>query len=74
MRQQLVYPFAHLRCSLVGEGDCKYRIRRHAPLLDEVRDAMGDDARLPRPGSRKNEHRTVNRLNSKPLLGIQFIE
>jgi hypothetical protein len=47
--------FHHARC-FIRERDGENRIGRHA-LFDQVRDAIGDHARLARPRARQDEHR-----------------
>ena len=47
---------------------------RDAALLDEISDAMGDDAGLARAGSGEDQHRAVDGFDGFTLLGIQFVE
>ncbi len=74
MLEQLVDAFAHLARSLIGERDRQNRIRRHALLLDQVRDAIGNHARLARPGSGQDEYRAVRRFYGSSLLRIQLFD
>ena len=70
VRQQLVDALLHLARGLVREGDGQDVLRRDA-LVDEVRDAVGDDARLAgaRPG--QDQNRAVKGLSGLALLRIQ---
>jgi hypothetical protein len=42
--------------------------------IEEVRDAVRQDAGLPAPGAGDDEDRAVRRLHGVALLRIQFIE
>ena len=60
----------------LGGGPIRERHREDSPrgnLLDthEVRDPMGQHARLARARSRENQHGTVRRRHRAPLLGVQ---
>ena len=46
LRQQADKTLAHLRGGAAGEGDGEAALRRHAALGDEMRDAVGQRARL----------------------------
>ena len=72
--QQPLNALAHLAGGLVGKGDRKNRIRRHAFFVDEPRDAAGDDARLARAGSGQDQQRTFRRLHGGALFGIQIVD
>ena len=45
-----------------------------AALIDEVGDAVGDDARFAGAGAGQDQHRPVDRFDGLTLLGIQFVE
>ena len=62
----------HLRGSLVGEGHREDGVRRHADAVDEMRNAIGNDARLAAAGAGQDQHRPVNGLDRFPLLRIQL--
>ncbi len=70
MLQQLVYPLGHLRRGFVGEGDSKDGVRRHIAHLDQVGDAVGDDARLARAGAGEDEQGAIYGFNGGSLLRI----
>src|SRR5262249_36782980 len=61
---------AHFAGSFVGEGYCQYVPRRNS-LLNHVGDSKGNDPCLAGAGSRQDEHRTFDSLNSVPLLRVQ---
>jgi len=50
-------PLLHLGRGLVGEGDGQDRERRHPLGRDQVRDPVGEDPGLARPGAGDHEHR-----------------
>ena len=62
---------AHLLGGLVGEGHGEHLVERRVPLLDEVGDAMRDDARLARAGAGENQQRAIDVLDGAALLGIE---
>ena len=64
----------HLRGSLVGKGHRQNRVRLYADAVDQVRDAIGDDAGLAAAGSRQDKHRPVDGLDGFALLRIQFAQ
>src|SRR5271157_6083708 len=51
---------SHLARSLVGKGHRKNRVGLHADRVDQVRNTIGDDARLAAPGPGQDEHRPVH--------------
>ncbi len=71
---ELVDALRHFGGGFVGEGDGEDGIRRDAALVDEVRDAVGDDARLAGAGAGKDKHRAVDGFDAFTLLRIQFVE
>ena len=48
---------ASRRAALLVKVTARISRGRRQPLPDQVRDAVGDDARLPRPGARQDEQR-----------------
>ena len=66
---QLLDALGHLGGGLVGEGDSEDGIRRDAALLDEIGDAVRDDAGLARAGSGQDQHRAVNGLERPHAAG-----
>ena len=65
--------FSHLVGGLIGEGDGQDGTAGHA-LLDQMGDAIGDDARLAGARAGQNEDRTVGGEDSFTLLRIQAIQ
>jgi hypothetical protein len=72
--ENLLDALGHFCCSLIGESDGENGIWGDAALVDEIRDAMRDDARLARARASENQHGTVYCFNACPLLGIQFFK
>ncbi len=62
---------AHLRGGLVREGHREDVPRLHAPDADQVRDAVGQDARLARSGTGQDQERAVARGDGTSLLGVE---
>ena len=60
-------PLAHLPRRLVRERDREDLVRLHAARADEVRDAIGEDARLPGAGAGDDEERPLGRENGLAL-------
>ena len=67
-------PLAHLGRSLVREGDGEDLVRLHAVRTDQVGDAVGEDARLSRPGAGDHEQRPVDVECGLALGGIELVE
>ncbi|SKX67312.1 Uncharacterised protein [Mycobacteroides abscessus subsp. abscessus] len=44
------------------------------PLIDQIRDAPRDGARLAGPRTRQYTHRTARREDCGPLLGVESVE
>ncbi len=65
---------AHLGGGLVGEGDREDLARLHAAGGEEVGDAVGEHARLARPGSRDDEQRAALVEDGLALLGVQPLQ
>ena len=63
-----------LRRGLVGERDREDLIRLHADRVHEMRDAVGEDARLARAGAGDHEQRPLGRQHRLPLGRVQVGE
>ena len=74
MADELFNALSHFGGSLVGEGDGEDGVRRDSALVDEVGDAVSDDARLARARSGEDQHRPVDGHDCLTLLGIKFVE
>ena len=72
--QQRLDPLAHLAGRLVGEGDRQHLIRGRVAVADEIRDAIRDDARLPRTRARENHHGSFGMQDRFTLFGIELVE
>ena len=72
--EQLLDALGHLGGGLVGEGDGEDGIRRDALRLNEIGDAVGDDAGLARAGAGQDEQRAVRGLDGGALLRIHLFE
>ena len=64
----------HLPGGLVREGDGEDLVRLHAAGGDEVRDAVREDARLPRAGAGDDEHRALGGEDGLALRRVQVGE
>ena len=64
----------HLARSLVREGDREDLVRLHAARGEQVRDAVGEHAGLPRAGTGDHEQRALGGQHRLPLGGIQVGE
>src|SRR5205823_4530728 len=64
----------HLVGGLVGEGDGQDRERVDVVVADEVGDAVGQDARLPRPGSGHDEDGAVGGRHRLALDRVEVVE
>jgi len=69
-RQQLD-AVAHLLRRLVGEGDREDLVRLRAARQHQVRDPVGEHARLARPRAGQDQERTVAVLDGLPLGRVQ---
>ena len=67
-------PLAHLPRRLVRERDREDLVRLHAARADEVRDAVREDARLPRAGAGDDEERALGREHGLALGLVQVGE
>ena len=52
----------------------RMRLRHHAFVLDQIGDAIGDDARLPAAGAGEDQHRALGGFDGLALLRIQLVE
>src|SRR5687768_8499642 len=64
----------HLARRLVGEGDGQNLIRLGVAVADEVRDAVGNDARLARTRAGEDQQRSRIVQHRLTLLRVQFVE
>src|ERR1700741_2750612 len=71
---QVFDAFAHLGRGLVGEGDGQNRVRGDPLLLDQPRDAAGDDARFAGACSGKDQQRAFSGFDCGTLFGIEIGE
>ena len=71
---QLFHALTHLGCGLVGERHGQDGLRHHALVLDQIGDAVGDDARLPAAGAGKDQHRPFGGFDGLALLRVQLVE
>ena len=56
---------------LAREGDGEARSGRHVALQHQMRDAMGEHARLARAGSGDHHQRAVDGLRCARLIGVE---
>jgi len=64
----------HLAGGFIGEGHGQDMPGAHAPLLHQVGDAVGQDARLAAAWPGQHEHRAIARAHRLALLGIHAAE
>ena len=69
--QQIRDAIEHLPGGFVGEGE-QQNISRIDSVLEQVRHAIGERARLPRARARDDKQRAGRRSHSRELLLIQF--
>ena len=67
-------PLAHLPRRLVRERDREDLVRLHALRREQVRDAVGEHARLAGARAGDHEQRPFGREDGLPLGGIQVCE
>ena len=67
----LADPLLHLARRLVGEGDGEDFGGAGAAEAEDMRDARGQHPRLAGSGAGQHQHRAVQRLDRKLLLGVQ---
>ncbi len=72
MAEKLLYALGHLGGGFVRKGNGQNGIRRYALLLNEPRDAAGDDPSLTRTGACEDEQRAFRRLDGGALFWIEF--
>ena len=72
--EQIFETLAHLPGRLVGEGDREDLVRLHAAGVDQVRDAVGEHARLAGARAGDDEERAFGRENRLALRGVQVCE
>src|SRR3954469_2412693 len=72
--EETLQAFPHLTGRLVREGDGEDLIRFRTDRVDEMGDAVGEDARLARARPGNDEQRPFRRQNRLPLSGIQVCE
>ena len=65
---------AHFRGSLVGEGHRQDGFRHHALVLDQIGDAVGDDAGLAAARAGEDQHRAFSGFDGFALLRVQLVE
>ena len=69
-QQAFDYALAHLLGRFVGESHGQNGRPGYVLRLDQVRDAMRDDARLAAAGAGKQQQRTFDMRNGIALLGV----
>ena len=72
--EEVVEPAAHLARGLVGKGDREDLGRPDPVRRDQVGDAVGEDARLARPGAGDDQQRPFGVQDGLSLRGIQVGE
>ena len=68
--ENFVDALGHLLGGLVGEGDGEDGVRGHASFLDEIGDAVRDDASLAGACAGEQKHGAIDRLDAFALLRI----
>jgi hypothetical protein len=68
------HPLAHLFGGLIGKRHGENRIRRHAALLDQIRNAVRNHARLAGARTGQQKHRPIDREDSFALLRVHVGE
>ena len=71
---QLFDALPHLGGGLVGEGHRQDGLGHHALVLDQVGDAVGDDARFPAAGAGQDQNRAFGSFDGFALLRVQLFE
>ena len=69
--QQIAHASLHLIGSFVREGHGQDGFRTNLQVVDQMGDAVGNDASLPAAGARENKNRAFGGLNSFELLWIE---
>jgi hypothetical protein len=70
----ITHALLHLGRGAVGEGDREDLGGRCQPLVDQVRDAMGEHARLARSGTGHHQQRSLRVQHRLTLLGVEGVE
>ena len=65
---------AHFRGGFVGESHRQDGFRHDAHVLDQIGDAVGDDARLAAARSGEDQHRAFGSFDGLALLRVELIE
>jgi len=73
LQQKRLDAFAHLVGGLIGKGDGQNGIAGYA-LIDQVGDAVGDDASFAGSGASQDKYGTFGCEDSFTLLRIQIIK
>ena len=74
VRQQRLQALAHLGRRLVGERDGEHAPRAHVQIRHDVRDAVGEHARLARPGTGEHQERPLGGEHRLLLSGVERID
>src|SRR5262249_39157798 len=74
LAEQALEPLAHLARGLVREGDREDLVRLCADSVDEVRDAVREDTRLPRAGAGDDEQRAFRGEDGLALRRVEVGE
>ena len=74
LAEQILDTLAHLLGGFVGERHRQNRVGRNTMFVDQVRDAMRDDARFAAAGAGEDQQRTFDVGRSFTLLGIQALQ
>ena len=69
--QQPLDPGLHLAGGLVGEGDRQDAVGTHAQGVDQVGDAVGEDAGLARAGAGQHQRRARRGSHRLALGGVE---
>jgi hypothetical protein len=72
--EQVLEPLAHLACGLVRERDREDLVRLHAAGVDQVRDAVGEDAGLARARPGHDEQRAFGGQDRLALRRVEVGE
>ena len=72
--EHVLEPFAHLPGGLVREGDGQDLLRLHSAGVDQMRDAVGEDARLARARSGNHEQGPLGGEDRLLLRRVQIGE
>jgi hypothetical protein len=72
--EELLQALPHLSCGLVRERDRQDLVRLGADRVDQMRDAVREDARLPGAGAGDDEQRPLRRDHGLALGGVEVGE